>query len=95
MAEINVRKRGQKWEYRFEAAKINGKRKQIGKGGFRTKKEALEAGAEALAEYKKSGKSFKPSEMSFSDLLDEWYENYCKVELKDTTLIGYEKNIRC
>ena len=94
MAEINVRKRGEKWEYRFEAAKINGKRKQIGKGGFRTKKEALEAGAEALAEYKKSGKNFKPSEMSFSDLLDEWYENYCKVELKDTTLIGYEKNIR-
>ena len=45
MAELNTRKRNGKWEYRFEAAKIGGKRKQITKGGFKTKKECLEAGA--------------------------------------------------
>ena len=39
MAQINVTKRGSFWQYRFEAAKVNGKRKQISKSGFRTKKE--------------------------------------------------------
>lgn len=37
MAELNFRKRGTKWEYRFEGAKVDGKRKQISKGGFKTK----------------------------------------------------------
>ena len=40
MAELNVRKRGTKWEYRFECAKVDGKRKQVSKSGFLTKKEA-------------------------------------------------------
>lgn len=44
MASVNTRKRGQKWQYQFEAATIDGKRKQITKSGFKTKKEALEAG---------------------------------------------------
>ena len=46
-----MRKRGDKWEYRFEGARIDGKRKQYSKGGFRTKKDALEAGTAALAAY--------------------------------------------
>lgn len=89
MAEINVRKRGDKWEYRFEGAKIDGKRKQISKGGFRTKKECLEAGTKALAEYNHSGLNFEPSEISVHDYLDYWFDNYCKLELKYNTQVGY------
>ena len=63
MAEVTTRKRGNKWEYRFEAAKIGGKRNQITKSGFKTKKEALEAGVKALAEYNNTGVSFAPSEI--------------------------------
>ncbi|MEG1620120.1 MAG: Arm DNA-binding domain-containing protein, partial [Eubacterium sp.] len=44
MAELNARKRNGKWEYRFEAAKIDGKRKQVTKGGFTTKKGSLSTG---------------------------------------------------
>ena len=50
MAE-GVRKRGKSWSYYFDTAKINGERKKIEKGGFRTQKEALEARAAAIAEY--------------------------------------------
>lgn len=89
MAEINVRKRGDKWEYRFEGAKIDGKRKQISKSGFRTKKECLEAGTKALAEYNHSGLNFEPSEISVHDYLDYWFDNYCKLELKYNTQVGY------
>ena len=44
MGELRTRKRGKKWEYSFEGARVNGKRKHISKGGFSTKAEALAAG---------------------------------------------------
>lgn len=94
MASVNVRKRGEKWQYQFEAAAINGKRKQITKSGFRTKKEALEAGTKALAEYNNCGLTFTPSEISFSDYLDFWLKEYAQVNLKETTVDNYIKKIR-
>ena len=92
MSEINTRKRGQKWQYQFEAAKVDGKRKQITKSGFNTKREALEAGVKALAEYNNSGSHFEPSEISVSDYLDYWLENYVTLNLRPNTIASY-KNI--
>ena len=94
MASVNVRKRGTKWQYQFEAAVVAGKRKQITKSGFRTKKEALEAGAKALAEYNDCGLTFTPSEVSFNDYLDYWIKGYAVINLKSTTVANYEKKIR-
>lgn len=94
MASVNTRKRGQKWQYQFEAATIDGKRKQITKSGFKTKKEALEAGTKALAEYNNCGLAFSPSEISFNDYLDFWINEYAKINLKETTVANYEKKIR-
>lgn len=99
MAQVNVRNRkkadgSNNWEYRFESASIDGKRKQVSKSGFKTKKEALEAGNKALAEYNRSGLHFEPSEMSVSDYLDYWFENYVKVNCKYNTQLDYERVIR-
>lgn len=91
--KINVRKRGNKWQYQFEAAKIDGKRKQITKSGFRTKKEALEAGAKALSEYNNIGTVFIESELSFNDFLDIWMKEYVHINLKQTTIENYSKKI--
>lgn len=93
MSEINVRKRGKKWQYQFEAAKIEGKRKQITKSGFNTKKEALEAGVKALAEYNNSGMYFEPSEISMSDYLDYWLKNYAEVNLRTNSISTYKTYI--
>lgn len=93
MSEVNIRKRGTKWEYRFEGAKIEGKRKHITKSGFRTKKEALGAGTKALAEYNSSGISFTPTEISVHDYFDFWLKEYCELELKQTTYDNYKKKI--
>ena len=41
MAKVNTRKRGKYWEYYFEAAKVEGKRSKISKGGYPTQKEAF------------------------------------------------------
>lgn len=94
MANITFRKRGNKWEYRFEAAKIDGKRKQISKGGFLTKKDAAIAGSKAFEEYHTTGQSFKPSEISFNDLAKEYMEMYVKVELAPSTQRRYETMFR-
>ena len=48
---INIRKRGNVYQYCFEAGKVNGKRKQITKSGFRTKNEAYTAGQKAYYEF--------------------------------------------
>ena len=94
MASVNVRKRGDKWEYRFEAAKIEGKRKHISKSGFRTKKEALEAGNLALAEYKKTGVSHKDTELSVHDYMNYWYDQYVLINTKPNTQRAYANYIK-
>ena len=38
---ISIRKRGKVYQYCFEVGKVNGKRKQITKSGFKTKNEAF------------------------------------------------------
>lgn len=94
MAEVTARKRGKYWQYCFEGAPINGKRKQYTKSGFPTKKSALEAGVKAKAEYDNSGSVFSPSEISATDYFDYWYKNYVQVNCKYNTQERYEVIIR-
>lgn len=101
MAKLNIRNRNKgkldkegkakapNWEYRFEAAKIDGKRKSISKAGFPTKKEAEIAGTKAMAEYNNAGLKFEPSEMSYADYLDYWFDNYVKMSCKYNTQVAY------
>lgn len=101
MAKLNVRNRNAgkhdkegrpkppNWEYRFEAAKVEGKRKSISKSGFRTKKEAEQAGAKAMTEYNAAGLRFEPSEMSFADYMDYWFDNYVKMSCRYRTQEAY------
>ena len=48
---VNIRKRGKVYQYQFEIAKVEGKRKYISKSGFKTKNEALMAGMKAYNNY--------------------------------------------
>ena len=93
MGELRTRKRGKSWEWSFEGAKINGKRNPISKSGYRTKAEAIAAGTQAKAEYDNAGRIFIPSELSVSDYLDYWYENYVK-DMSYNTQRDYESKIR-
>ena len=92
--EVNARKRGKYWEYYFEIAKIGAKRRRITKGGFKTKKEALEFGAQAKAEYDTMGVTFTASDISVQDFMYEWFEKKAKIEYKSATLRKYESIIK-
>lgn len=82
------------WGYRFDIAPVNGKRRQLNKCGFKTRKEALKAGMLALQQYENIGEVIAPSEMSVSDFLDMWMEKDCMVDLKPTTILNYQKKIK-
>lgn len=89
MASVSVSKRGSKWQYRFEGASVGGKRKQISKSGFRTKKEAEEAGNKALAEYNNAGVHFTPSDVSVADYFEFWIQNGLPATHKETSVKVY------
>lgn len=86
-------KHGKTYEYRFEIASIEGQRKWHTKGGFLSEQEAHKAGLEALKKYHLCGMPKKTPAISFSDFLDEWMENECQYNLKETTLLNYRKRI--
>ncbi len=69
------------------------KRNKIERVGGNTKKEAEAALSKALNEYNHAGQIFEPSEISVSDYLDFWFDNYCKMNLKYNTQVGYLKII--
>ena len=99
MGEIIIKPRTLKsgkvvYEYAFEIASVDGKRKRKTKSGFKTKKEAKEAGKIAQQAYENIGMPIEPSEMSVADFFDLWIEKDCKLSCKDVTVRGYEKKIR-
>ena len=78
---ISVTKRGKYWQYRFDTGKIDGVRKQVSKSGFKSKKDAMQAGIKAANEYFNTGIVLKKSTITLSDYLDYWLDTYCKVNL--------------
>ena len=90
MGNVTIQKRGKYYQYKFEVAKVDGKRKFINKSGFDTKDEAIKAGNIAYTEYLNTGLVFKEKDISFSDYLDYWYNNYCEVNLKYNTRRTYK-----
>jgi len=89
-----TRKRGSTWSYYFDLGKVDGKRKKKEKGGFHTKKEAETALAKALNEYNNAGIVFEPSEITVADYLNQWFDLYCKTNLKYNTQVGYLRIIQ-
>ena len=86
-------KHGITYEYRFEIAPVDGKHKWSSKGGFLSKREAHIAGIQALKNYRLCGIPKRTENTSYADFLDEWMENECKYNLKETTLLNYRKKI--
>ena len=77
MSDLIVRPRMLKsgktvYEYAFEIAIIYGNRKRKTKSGFRTKREAKEAGKIELSLYEKCGQTTKDTNISVADFFDLW-----------------------
>lgn len=94
MGKVNVIKRGNVYQYKFEIAPVDGKRKFKNKSGFLTKNEAMKEGIKAYTEYMNTGHAFTPNEISYSNYLDYWMKEHCEVNLKYHTIEAYKSIVR-
>jgi hypothetical protein len=71
----HVYRRGSKWAYRFDidADPLTGARRQTGKGGFRTEREAWQECRTAMRDYEK-GRYVRRSKRTAEQALTEWLE---------------------
>ena len=90
---ISIRKRGNTYQYCFEAGKVNGKRRQITKCGFKTKNEAYTAGQKAYDEFINGVTSIECN-MLYGDYLDYWMKEHCEINLKYHTIQAYQNIIK-
>lgn len=70
----SVRKRGAGWTYRIDVGYIDGKRKQIEKGGYSTKKEATAAMNDAIYQFNHTGDYVENKKISFDEVFNEFIE---------------------
>lgn len=85
---INIRKRRNVYQYSFEIAKVDGKRRQI------TKTKTQKTGVVAYNKYMNTGKQFKSSNMSYADYLEYWISTYANLNLKYSTIVTYYNIIK-
>lgn len=90
---ISIRKRGKVYQYYFEAGKINGKRKQITKSGFKTKSEAYIVGQKAYDEFINVVSDVECN-MLYGDYLDYWMKEYFEINYEYSTSKRYKESFR-
>ncbi len=91
MKNLNVTKRGNVYQYRFEIEKVNDKRKFITKSGFKTKNEAYIEGQKTMNLYL-NGDLLTESHMTYSDYLDYWMREYFEINYKYSTAKRYKES---
>lgn len=91
MKNLNVTKRGNVYQYRFEIEKVNGKRKFITKSGFKTKNEAYIEGQKTMNLYL-NGDLLTKLQMTYSDYLDYWMREYFEINYKYSTAKRYKES---
>ena len=88
---ISIRKRGNVYQYCFDAGKVDGKRKQITKSGFKTKNAAFVAGQKAYDEFI-NGVSDIECNMLYGDYLAYWMKEYFEINYKYSTARRYKES---
>lgn len=90
----NVRKRGSTWTYYVYVVGGDGRRRQVSKGGFRTRKEAEAARIAALGTLE-NGTWVRPERVTVREFLeDEWLPTQAPPTLEESTYRSYTRNIR-
>ncbi|MEI6856639.1 tyrosine-type recombinase/integrase [Psychrilyobacter sp.] len=84
MARVYKKNNG-KWYFSLEIGTIDGKRKRLNRLGGKTKKECEKKLRQVINEFEDAGFHKDVSNITFSDYLDYFIENYMKINLRETT----------
>lgn len=93
-SRANVSKRGSTWTYYVYVRSGDGRRRQVTKGGFRTRKEAEAARVEALNALR-LGTWVRPERVDVREFLeDEWLPTQPPPTLEESTYRSYARYVR-
>ncbi len=91
----SIRKRGANWSYRVEFGTYSdGRRNQIERGGFRTKKEAEKALQDVLYLYSNTGDYVDNKRITFTEVYNEFMEKEAPVTRAYSTMVRYKSLYR-
>ena len=92
-SRANVRKRGETYTYYVYVTQPDGRRRQVSRGGFRTRREAEAARVEALNAIQ-TGTFVRPERITVAGfLLEEWLPTRRPPNLEESTYASYERDI--
>lgn len=90
----SVRLKGKTWSYRIDLGKVDGKRKQVEKSGYKTEREAVKAMNDVIYHYNRTGEYLENQRFTFQ----QNYEQFIKEEAPATrayaTIQKYESMYR-
>jgi integrase len=93
-SRANIRKRGSTWTYYGYVTGGDGRRRQVSKGGFPTRREAEAARIEALAAMR-AGTWVRPERVTVREFLqDEWLPSQQPPTLEESTYRSYARYVR-
>ncbi len=90
----SVRKKGATWSYRIDLGTVSGKRNQIERSGFKTKREAEKAMSDSIHELNNRGELIENVKISFCDVYKEFIDSEAKATRAYATLKRYDSLYR-
>lgn len=91
----SIRKRkNNAWSYRIDLGFVDGKRKQVEKGGFKTEREATKAMQDVLYHLNNTGDYMENKKVSFHTVYEEFIEREGKATRAYATLKRYDSLYR-
>ena len=91
--EGSVRKRGNKYYYRFRMEEPDGTMKMHEFAGTESKRETESMLRKAIEEYNERGKLIDPGNITVSQLMDEWYRTEIEPSSRATTTLDSYRNV--
>ena len=89
----SIKRCGSTWGFVIDIGRNNGRRQQVRKRGFRTRKDAQTALNEALADLQ-HGTYVRPRRITLENYLDDWLATLAIAGRRPTTIAGYRRLIR-
>ncbi|MBE6700390.1 MAG: site-specific integrase [Ruminococcaceae bacterium] len=86
----SIRKKGATWSYRVEFGASGGKRNQIERSGYKTKKEAAKALNDVLYLYNNTGDYVENKKITFTEVYTEFIENEAPATRAYATIVRYK-----
>lgn len=86
----SVRMKGKTWSYRIDLGKINGKRNQIEKSGYKTEREAQKAMNDVIYHYNHTGDYIENQRVTFQENYEDFMKNEAPATRAYATIKKYQ-----